>query len=186
MEPTSVSQCLETPWISKVGIDRLDEKWQCEGKERPFAPKPRFYTETKRINIVTEFYKRFPKTKDSQMNKITPKQFDAFPSTDGIKQCPAGDYTLISSFGEGCSFGKGCEALSPFWSYVYEPPFATKGKIYPPESCKNYWSERLGLQIDGCCSKIEEEVAPLLVELLKQDKWTKCERRILESWRKPC
>ena len=69
MEPTSVSQCLETPWISKVGIDRLDEKWQCEGKERPFAPKPRFYTETKRINIVTEFYKRFPKTKDSQNEK---------------------------------------------------------------------------------------------------------------------
>ena len=40
--------------------------------------------------------------------KITKQQFDSLPVVGGIKQCPSGDYSLISSFGERCSFGEGC------------------------------------------------------------------------------
>ena len=40
--------------------------------------------------------------------KITQQQFDSFPVIDGRKQCPTGDYSLISSFGKRCSFGEEC------------------------------------------------------------------------------
>lgn len=86
------------------------------------------------------------------------------------------------SFGELCSFGKGCKATSPLWSFQYEPPFKTKGKILPPITCREYWEERLGMKLSGCYEKIGKRIKPKLKKLLKLDKWTKCERRILESW----
>lgn len=55
------------------------------------------------------------------MKQYTQKEFDRFPVNDcGYKQCPSGDYTLITNFpnrcsfddlcyfGTGCSFGKQC------------------------------------------------------------------------------
>jgi len=70
MIQTSVIQGLEAPPGVASGLFRTEDKWDCEGAERPFVLKPRFYTETKRINMVTEFYKRFPKTKDIKNEKF--------------------------------------------------------------------------------------------------------------------
>ena len=47
--------------------------------------------------------------KQRQMNKYTQSDFDNFEvDENGYKICPSGDYTQISSFGEGCSFGAWC------------------------------------------------------------------------------
>ena len=43
------------------------------------------------------------------MKKYTQSDFDNFEvDENGYKICPSGDYTQISSFGEGCSFGEKC------------------------------------------------------------------------------
>ncbi len=43
------------------------------------------------------------------MKKYTQSDFDNFEvDENGYKICPSGDYTQISSFGEGCSFGAWC------------------------------------------------------------------------------
>ena len=43
------------------------------------------------------------------MKKYTQSDFDNFEvDENGYKICPSGDYTQISSFGEGCSFGARC------------------------------------------------------------------------------
>lgn len=43
------------------------------------------------------------------MKKYTQSDFDNFEvDENGYKICPSGDYTQISSFGEGCIFGEGC------------------------------------------------------------------------------
>ena len=42
------------------------------------------------------------------MKKITLEEFEKFEIINGVKQCPNGDYSLISSFGERCSFGEWC------------------------------------------------------------------------------
>ena len=42
------------------------------------------------------------------MKEITLEEFEKFEIINGVKQCPNGDYSLISSFGEWCSFGKSC------------------------------------------------------------------------------
>ncbi len=42
------------------------------------------------------------------MKKYTQSDFDNFEvDKNGYKICPSGDYTQISSFGEGCSFENG-------------------------------------------------------------------------------
>lgn len=139
------------------------------------------------------------------MKTITQEEFNNFPIVNGTKQCPLGDYTRIKvfagqcsfgedckfaegcSFGESCSFAKGCKAISPYWSFQYKPPFKTEGKIYPTPGCREYWNERLkefGLQFETeCYDDIEKIVTPKIPELLKSNKWTECERVILESWR---
>ena len=86
------------------------------------------------------------------------------------------------SFAEGCSFGEGCKAISPYWAFVYAPPFETEGKIYPPASCREYWEERLKIKLEGCYGEIEEKIVPLLPKILERKDLTECERRILESW----
>ena len=117
------------------------------------------------------------------MKKMTQEEFDRLPLVGGMRQCPGNiDYSAITFF-ERCSFGEGCIAHSPYWSFVYSPPFKTKGKIYPPITTRKYWEERLGLSLDGCYKEIGEKIKPELDNLLKLDKWTSCERRILESWR---
>lgn len=46
--------------------------------------------------------------KDKAMKKYTQSDFDNFEvDKNGYKICPSGDYTQISSFGEGCSFENG-------------------------------------------------------------------------------
>ena len=43
------------------------------------------------------------------MKKYTQANFDNFEVDEyGHKICPAGDYTAIKSFGEGCHFDTGC------------------------------------------------------------------------------
>lgn len=43
------------------------------------------------------------------MRKYTQEEFNQFPVNEyGYKQCPSGDYTLIETFPECCSFGKRC------------------------------------------------------------------------------
>ena len=118
------------------------------------------------------------------MKKYTQQEFEEIIRDEyGIKNCPTGDYTAIRSFGEGCSFGKGCSAKSPFWSFVYEPPFETTGKIYPTASARKYWQARLNLDLSGCYGDIEKVVAPLIPDILKRTDLTACERRIIESWK---
>lgn len=43
-----------------------------------------------------------------ELKKYTQEEFDALPVVAGWRLCPSGDYSLIKSFGEGCSFRKGC------------------------------------------------------------------------------
>ena len=88
------------------------------------------------------------------------------------------------SFGEMCFFGEGCIAIKPFWSFVYEPPFKTEGKILPTLYCREYWEERLNMKLNGCYEGIEKILTPKKIDkILKRKDLTKCERRILESWR---
>jgi len=93
-------------------------------------------------------------------------------------------------FGKGCSFGVwcrfsiGCKAESPFWDYIYEPPFETEGKILPTQDARQYWEERLNMGLGNCYEEIEEQIQPLLPKILERTDLTRCERRILESWRK--
>ena len=75
-----------------------------------------------------------------------------------------------------------CAAISPFWSFVYEPPFKTEGKIYPTFLTRLNWEERLNISLGGCYEDIEQQLKPLLPEILKRKDLTRCERRILESW----
>src|SRR3990167_6323399 len=123
------------------------------------------------------------------MGIITQEQFGSFKrDADGILYLPNGNYHLIKAFGEWCSFGErcffgeGCKAICPFWSFQYEPPFKTEGKILHPITCRTYWEERTDIALLGCYNGIEKTIKPRLPDLLKLDKWTKCERRILESW----
>lgn len=47
--------------------------------------------------------------KGKAMKKYTQSDFDNFEvDENGYKICPSGDYTQISSFGAGCSFGEKC------------------------------------------------------------------------------
>ena len=47
--------------------------------------------------------------KGKAMKKYTQSDFDDFEvDENGYKICPSGDYTQISSFGEGCIFGAWC------------------------------------------------------------------------------
>jgi len=91
-------------------------------------------------------------------------------------------------FDSSCSFGgwslfkKSCKALNLFWEFIYEPPFKTEGKIYPTPACREYWEERLGMELEGCYKEIEKKIAPKLPKILKRKDLTRCERRILESW----
>ena len=55
------------------------------------------------------------------------------------------------------------------------------GKVRPVECCRAYWSERLGIKLEGCYRKIEAEMADKLPELLARTDWTPTERWILES-----
>ena len=87
------------------------------------------------------------------------------------------------SFGDGCSFGEGCVVVSPLWSFVYEPPFKTKGAIYPTSSCRKYWEERLGIDLgNDFCDQIKEKYSKNIPDFLKRTDLTRCERRILNSW----
>jgi len=89
----------------------------------------------------------------------------------------------VCSFGDGCSFGEGCVAVSPLWSFVYEPPFKTKGAIYPTSSCRKYWEERLGIDLgNDFCDQIKEKYGKNIPDFLKRTDLTRCERRILNSW----
>lgn len=49
------------------------------------------------------------KGKGRAMKKYTQADFDNFEVDEyGHKICPAGDYTAMKSFGEGCNFSEGC------------------------------------------------------------------------------
>ena len=87
---------------------------------------------------------------------------------------------------ENSKFGEGCCAWSPFWNYVFPPLFKTIGPILPTRGTYSYWKERLDkwdLDISGCYDDIEEQIKPHLAKILRSQQWTKCERRILESWK---
>ena len=102
------------------------------------------------------------------------------------ERCSFGEWCSfgeVCSFGEGCRFGERCKAQSPFWSFVYEPPFKTEGMIRPTEASREYWETRLKMKLPGCYSDIKKLIQPKLVRILKRKDLTKCERRVLESWK---
>jgi hypothetical protein len=72
-----------------------------------------------------------------------------------------------------------CKATSPFWGYLYLPPFSIKGKIYPPMELRQHFSERLGMNLEGCNDIYAKD---RLSEILQDEKWLPVERMILESW----
>ena len=55
-------------------------------------------------------------------------------------------------------------------------------KIRPIACCREYWSERLGVNLTGCYAEIEAQIKPMLPTLLHRDDWTVTERWILESY----
>lgn len=112
------------------------------------------------------------------MKKYTQAEFDNFEIIDGIKQCPSGDYSEIKKFAEWCSFAEWCKAISPFWSFLYEIPMETIGKILIPFPSYPFWKERFNLDFEK-----EYTIVSKLPEILKRTDLTKNERRILESWK---
>ena len=54
---------------------------------------------------VHKFMKNY--TTYTKREQITQEEFNRIPVVDGIKQCPLGDYSQISSFAERCSFENG-------------------------------------------------------------------------------
>jgi len=69
-----------------------------------------------------------------------------------------------------------------YWSHASMPSVfgkMTHRRILPPSWQRDHWGERLGVDTSGCYDEI---IARLDVhELLKQDKWTRTERWMLES-----
>ena len=56
------------------------------------------------------------------MKKYTQADFDNFEVDEyGHKICPAGDYTAMKSFGEGCNFSKGCSRVIK-WIHKEDEP----------------------------------------------------------------
>lgn len=45
-----------------------------------------------------------------QLKVYTQEEYDNFSVVNGHKQCPIGDYSLITEFGEHCSFAAGCRS----------------------------------------------------------------------------
>ena len=65
------------------------------------------------------------------MKVFTQEDFDNFEVLDGIKQCPSGDYRLIKTFAERCSFAKWCSfaegcSFAKWCSFAEECSFANK------------------------------------------------------------
>lgn len=115
----------------------------------------------------------------------TGKRAEFPPDSEFEADCVFGAWSIFGAraiFGERSRFGAGCEAVSPYWSYQYWPPFTVRGRIYPTADARPYWEERLGMKLNGCYDKIYEQIKDKLPRLLRLKKWTKCERMILESW----
>ena len=70
------------------------------------------------------------------MKKYTQADFDNFKVDEyGHKICPAGDYTAMKSFGEGCIFGKWCK-FSEECNFSEECSFG-EGCSYENDTVKN-------------------------------------------------
>ena len=57
--------------------------------------------------------------------------------------------------------------------------------IYPDLRTRSHWQERLSDWVDvseGCYDELLEKIRPHLDNILASDKWSKCERWIIESW----
>ena len=54
-------------------------------------------------------------------------------------------------------------------------------KVRPDVVCREYWAERLGMELVGCYNNIERALSERLPELLQREDWTPTERWILES-----
>ena len=58
--------------------------------------------------------------------------------------------------------------------------------VYPETSTRSHWQERLSDWVDiseGCYEELLEKVRPHLDDILTSEKWSKCERWIIGSWR---
>ena len=62
------------------------------------------------LNLEIFVLTLFPKLRSYKccLNLYTQQDLDNFEVVDGVKQCPSGDYSLISEFKERCSFAAGC------------------------------------------------------------------------------
>ena len=77
-----------------------------------------------------------------------------------------------------------------YWQSMQRPDVGV-GKIevsvvLPEEVTREHWVERLGGIVDvssGCYEELLGRVRPHLDEILALDKWSRCERWIIESWR---
>jgi len=59
--------------------------------------------------------------------------------------------------------------------------------VYPSAKTRKHWKERLSDWVDisdGCYDELLGIVRPHLDDILASDKWSNCERWIIESWRK--
>ena len=73
------------------------------------------------------------------------------------------------------------------WSHASIPRLPEKAyirRVLPPEWQRDYWQDRLGMDIsDGCYEEICRKVAAQLINLLRDEKWTPTERWMLETLR---
>jgi hypothetical protein len=76
-----------------------------------------------------------------------------------------------------------------YWRSMHIPTTAggkiTCISVYPDECTRSHWVERLSGIVDvssGCYDKLLERVRPRMQEILALDKWSQCERWIIESW----
>jgi len=54
-------------------------------------------------------------------------------------------------------------------------------RVLPHLWQRDYWQERLGMELDGCYASLCKSIKPKLHSLLKDDKWSSTERWMLET-----
>src|SRR3972149_1311118 len=82
-----------------------------------------------------------------KLKKITQKEFDEFIiNENGIKECPIGDYSKISSFAERCSFAEEC-SFAERCSFAEECSFENGHKAIAPFFIR---INNIGSRKDGC------------------------------------
>ena len=114
-------------------------------------------------------------------HKMTQKEFDVLEIINGVKNCPANtDYSLISSFGEGCRFGEAkYEAIGSTIYYAggfgscnrttYGIP--TKDGVFVRCGCWSGWLSEFRNRIHSVYDGYDIEAEYMIIANLFEARW---------------